>query len=150
MNCETPQLTLMQSWSAMHRNSGRTVGFVNGAFDLLHDGHRHLLAYARAHCDRLVVAINSDASVRRRKGPRRPVQTVARRLHQLYAACRIDADIIFDADDPREILAAVRPDLYVLGSDYRDQPVPGAEYCRQMIFLDRLPGISTTAILSAQ
>jgi D-beta-D-heptose 7-phosphate kinase/D-beta-D-heptose 1-phosphate adenosyltransferase len=51
----------------MHRNSGRIVGFVNGTFDLLHEGHPHLLAYVRAHCDKLVVAINSDASVRRRK-----------------------------------------------------------------------------------
>ena len=130
------------------RNSGLSIGFVNGAFDLLHPGHVHLLAYARARCDRLVVAVNSDQSIRDRKGINRPVQSTIDRRQALYAACRIDTDIIFDAPDPSEILAAVQPDLYVMGSDYRDKPTPGAEHCREIVFVDRLPGLSTTEIIS--
>lgn len=150
MLTETRQLPFLTSWAACQRNSGLTIGFVNGCFDLLHPGHRHLLAYARARCDRLVVAVNSDQSVRDRKGINRPVQSADRRLQVLYAACRIDTDIIFDAPDPSKILAAVQPDLYVLGSDYRGQPIPGAEHCREIVFVDRLPGLSTTEILASR
>ena len=150
MLIETVMLPLLKSWSAWHRNSGRKVGFVNGAFDKLHAGHRHLLAYARANCDRLLVALNSDDGIRRRKGSGRPTQSYHERLMALYAACKIDSDILFDADDPSEILAAVQPDLYVLGSDYRGQIIPGAEHCKEVVFIDRLPGFSTTEIIAQQ
>lgn len=150
MLTETRQLPFLTSWAACQRNSGLTIGFVNGCFDLLHPGHRHLLAYTRARCDRLVVAVNSDQSVRDRKGVNRPAQSTIDRLHALYAACRVDADIIFDAPDPSEILAAVQPDLYVMGSDYRDKVIPGAEHCREIVFVDRLPGLSTTELLESR
>lgn len=148
MPIETAMLTVLQSWSAWQRNSGRTVGFVNGGFDLLHAGHIHVLEYARERCDRLIVAVNSDDGIRRRKGAGRPVQTADERLMTLYSAIRIDSDILFDADDPSEILAAVQPDLYVMGSDYRGQSIPGSVFCKEVVFIDRLPGFSTTEAIS--
>ncbi len=148
MHQESRLLPQIPSWSAWHRDRGQTVGFVNGAFDLLHEGHRWLLQVARANCDWLLVGVNSDASVKLRKGESRPVQTAEARLRALYDVCGIDAGLVFDANDPGEILQALKPDFYFLGSDYRGQSIPGAEFCGQVLFVERLPGISTTSIVN--
>ena len=89
---------------------GRLV-FTNGVFDLLHRGHIDLLAAARACGDALVVGINSDASVRRLKGPGRPVRSAADRAYVLAAVCGVDAAVVFDQDTPLELVLALRPDV---------------------------------------
>ena len=146
MPVETLHLPFLTSWAACQRNGGHRIGFINGAFDLLHPGHLHLLQYVRTRCARVVVALNSDRTIRDRKGPDRPNQPIATRLMAVRAAYHIDVSLEFEAINPIQLLAAVRPDLYVLGSDYRGQAIPGAEFCRQVEFVDRLPEYSTTAL----
>jgi D-beta-D-heptose 7-phosphate kinase/D-beta-D-heptose 1-phosphate adenosyltransferase len=112
------------------RESGLRIGFTNGCFDLLHPGHADLLAFARAGCDRLVVGLNEDASVRRLKGPGRPVQPLASRAAVLGALAAVDLVVPFAEDTPLAALEAIRPDLLVKGADYREDQVVGAALVR--------------------
>jgi D-beta-D-heptose 7-phosphate kinase/D-beta-D-heptose 1-phosphate adenosyltransferase len=106
---------------------GLRVGFTNGCYDLLHPGHVSLLKSAAAECDRLIVAINSDASVRRLKGPTRPVQDERSRAYILGALSAVDLVVVFDEDTPGETIAALKPDLLVKGADWTIQNVVGVE-----------------------
>lgn len=112
---------------AQWQAQGLSVGFTNGCFDLLHPGHLHLLGQAAGECDRLVVGLNSDESIRRLKGPSRPVQTEMDRATLLAALEKVDAVVIFREDTPLELLKALRPDLLVKGQDYTVEQVVGAE-----------------------
>ncbi len=131
------------------RRKGYRVGFTNGCFDLLHPGHIHLLEQARAGCDRLVVGLNSDASVRRLKGASRPVQPEAARAAVLASVAAVDLVVIYGEDTPEETLQALRPDLLVKGADYRMDEVVGAELVHswggRVMLAELLPGFSTTA-----
>ncbi|MBV9748888.1 MAG: D-glycero-beta-D-manno-heptose-7-phosphate kinase [Acetobacteraceae bacterium] len=131
------------------RRKGWRVGFTNGCFDLLHPGHVHLLEQARGACDRLVVGLNSDASVSRLKGTSRPVQPEAARAAVLASLAAVDLVVIFSEDTPEETLRALRPDLLVKGSDYRLDEVVGAELMQswdgRIMLAELLPGFSTTA-----
>ncbi len=98
-----------------------------GCFDLLHRGHIELLEAARALGDGLVVCLNSDASVRRAKGPDRPVVGQEDRARVLAALAAVDAVLIFDEDTPAAVLRELRPEVWVKGSDYADRPLPEAE-----------------------
>jgi D-beta-D-heptose 7-phosphate kinase/D-beta-D-heptose 1-phosphate adenosyltransferase len=109
------------------RRAGRRVVFTNGCFDLLHAGHLDLLHRAAALGDVFVVAINSDASVRRLKGPERPLVPEAERAAMLAALDCVDAVAIFDEDTPEETIRLVRPDVLVKGQDYRLAEVVGRE-----------------------
>jgi D-beta-D-heptose 7-phosphate kinase/D-beta-D-heptose 1-phosphate adenosyltransferase len=112
------------------RAAGLSSAFTNGCFDLLHPGHVALLADARRRCDRLIVAINSDASVRRLKGPERPVQTAAARAEVLAALAAVDAVVVFEEDTPIALLERLRPDLLMKGGDYDLDGVVGADLVR--------------------
>ncbi len=131
------------------RRKGWRVGFTNGCFDLLHPGHIHLLEQARAGCDRLVVGLNSDASVRRLKGATRPVQPEAARAAVLASVAAVDLVVVYGEDTPEETLQALRPDLLVKGADYRLDQVVGAELVHswggRVMLAELLPGFSTTA-----
>jgi D-beta-D-heptose 7-phosphate kinase/D-beta-D-heptose 1-phosphate adenosyltransferase len=131
------------------RQRGWRTGFTNGCFDLLHPGHVHLLEQARSRCDRLVVALNSDASVRRLKGATRPVQSEAARAAVLGSVAAVDLVCIYDEDTPEATLQAIRPDLLVKGSDYTLGTVVGADFVQgyggEVMLADLLPGFSTTA-----
>ncbi len=131
------------------RRMGYRTGFTNGCFDLLHPGHVHLLEQARAACDRLVVGINSDASVRRLKGPTRPVQPEAARAAVLGSLASVDLVCIFDEDTPVSLIGAIRPELLVKGADYTMETVVGADLVKswggKVMLADLLPGHSTTA-----
>src|SRR5690606_9221461 len=100
------------------RRAGLKVGFTNGCFDLLHPGHIHLIEQAQAACDRLVVGLNSDASVKRLKGEGRPVQDEAARAAVLASLAGVDRVVIFAEDTPLELIEALRPDVLVKGADY--------------------------------
>ncbi|MEQ9608554.1 MAG: bifunctional heptose 7-phosphate kinase/heptose 1-phosphate adenyltransferase, partial [Kiloniellaceae bacterium] len=113
---------------ARWRQAGLTVGFTNGCFDLLHPGHISLLEQARKACDRLVVGLNSDASVRRLKGPDRPVQSEAARAIVLSSLAAVDLVILFDEDTPIDLIEAVRPEVLVKGADYRPDQVVGGSF----------------------
>lgn len=137
---------------AAWRGEGLRIGLANGCFDLLHAGHVALLDYARAQCDRLVVAINSDASVARLKGAGRPIHPVADRVRTLLALRSVDAVVIFDADTPFDTIAALEPDVLVKGADYRVADVIGADLVQArggtVALCPLVPGFSTTAVLA--
>ena len=133
------------------RRRGLSVGFTNGCFDLLHAGHVSLLAWARARCDRLVVGLNDDASVRRLKGEGRPVNDVEARRAVLEALRSVDLVLPFAEDTPEVLIRRIAPDLLVKGADYREDQVAGAESVRarggRVELAPLAPGRSTTAML---
>ena len=134
------------------RRQGLRVGFTNGCFDLIHPGHVSLLHQARAACDRLIVGLNSDASVTRLKGPARPVQPEAARATVVASLAAVDAVVLFEDDTPLALIEALRPDLLVKGQDYQRDQVVGADLVESYggrVLLARLePGFSTSATLA--
>ena len=124
------------------------IGFTNGCFDLLHPGHLALLETARSRCDRLVVALNSDASAERLKGPGHPVQAEMARALVLASLSCVDAVVVFDEDTPLEIIRRLRPHLLVKGRDYRPDEVVGADllpaWGGRLLLVDLVPGHSTS------
>jgi D-beta-D-heptose 7-phosphate kinase / D-beta-D-heptose 1-phosphate adenosyltransferase len=133
------------------RRRGLRVGFTNGCFDLLHRGHVKLLSQARAACDRLVVGLNDDASVRRLKGETRPVQDVQSRAEVLAALEAVDLVVVFAQDTPLELIERVEPRVLIKGGDYRREDVVGHELVEaaggETILIDLVPGHSTTALV---
>jgi rfaE bifunctional protein nucleotidyltransferase chain/domain len=103
---------------ALWKRQGKTVIFTNGCYDLLHPGHVRLLEQARGLGDVLILALNSDASVRRMKGPSRPLITELERAAMALALAAVDAVTLFDEDTPRELIAEVLPDVLVKGADW--------------------------------
>jgi D-beta-D-heptose 7-phosphate kinase/D-beta-D-heptose 1-phosphate adenosyltransferase len=136
---------------ASWRNQGLRIGFTNGVFDLLHPGHIKVLAQARATCDRLVVGLNSDASVRRLKGEGRPIQPEAARAEVLAALESVDLVALFEQDTPLDLIRRVRPAVLVKGGDYRRGQVVGRDVVEALggsvVLVDLVPGFSTTRIV---
>ena len=133
------------------RRRGLRVGFTNGCYDLLHPGHVCLLNNAAAECDRLIVAINSDASVRRQKGPSRPVQHESSRACVVGALSSVDMVVIFDEDTPAQAIAALKPELLVKGADYTIKEIVGADTVHaangRVLLVPLVRGQSTTALI---
>ena len=133
------------------KSQGLRVGFTNGCFDLLHPGHVRLLAAARAACDRLVLGLNSDSSVRRLKGEGRPVQPVGARAEVLAALEAVDLVVVFEEDTPLKLIERVKPTVLVKGGDYTRETVVGHEIVEalggEIILIDLVPGHSTTAMV---
>ena len=134
--------------AAALRESGRRIVFTNGCFDLLHPGHVALLGQARASADRLVVGLNSDASVRRLKGNGRPVQREGARATLLASLRSVDAVVFFEQDSPLELIEALAPDVLVKGADYRIETVVGADRVLarggRVVLAELTPGYSTS------
>jgi D-beta-D-heptose 7-phosphate kinase/D-beta-D-heptose 1-phosphate adenosyltransferase len=134
------------------RGQGLEVGFTNGCFDILHPGHVSLLAFARSHCDRLVVALNTDDSVRRLKGPSRPVNTLEQRAQVMAAIRFVDCVVAFGEDTPIEMIKSLMPDVLVKGADYAMSDVVGGDIVQaaggRVILADLVAGQSTTGIIS--
>jgi D-beta-D-heptose 7-phosphate kinase/D-beta-D-heptose 1-phosphate adenosyltransferase len=134
------------------RTRGYKVGFTNGCFDLLHPGHVHLLEQCRAMCDRLIVGINADASVKRLKGASRPVQGEAARAAVLASLASVDLVCMFEDDTPLDILLQIKPDLLIKGADYTIETVVGAKEVEswggKVALAELLPGHSTTATVA--
>ena len=142
------------TWSAAaewrRRQPGRVV-FTNGVFDLLHPGHVDVLVGARARGDWLVVGVNSDASVRRLKGPGRPIRTEAERAYVLAAFEAVDAVVVFEQDTPLELVRQLEPDVIVKGGDYSPATIVGAAEVAarggEVAVIPLTPGQSTTSIV---
>lgn len=138
--------------AAIWRRQGLKVGFTNGCFDLVHPGHLSLLRQARAACDRLIVGLNSDASVSRLKGVGRPAQPEVARALVLAALTDVDLVVVFGEDTPACLIEALRPDVLVKGADYRFEDVVGGAFVRSyggQVVLARIePGYSTSATLA--
>lgn len=130
------------------RRQGLNVGFTNGCFDLIHPGHISILQQSRKACDRLVVGLNSDVSVKRLKGPERPVQNEKARATVLATLNPVDLVVIFGEDTPLELIKALRPNVLVKGADYTIDTVVGAKEVQswggQVVLADLVEGQSTT------
>jgi len=127
------------------------VAFTNGVFDLLHSGHVDLLLAARETADALIVGINSDLSVRRLKGPSRPVRTEAERACVVASIEAVDLVVIFAEDTPLELVKHLQPDVIVKGGDYTEESIVGAAEVRsrggRVVVVPLTPGQSTTSII---
>lgn len=130
-----------------------TVGLANGCFDLLHPGHISLIREAARSCDRLIIALNSNSSVRRLKGERRPVQDESARATLVGAIKGVSAVVVFDEDTPRELIAAIQPDVLVKGGDYTRDRVVGADVVEarggRVVLVDLVTGQSTSRLVAA-
>jgi rfaE bifunctional protein nucleotidyltransferase chain/domain len=129
----------------------RRIVFTNGCFDILHPGHVDLLARARALGDALVLGLNTDASVRRLKGPTRPITKLEDRAYVLCALQSVDYVTAFDEDTPAALIEAVRPDVLVKGGDWPLERIVGRETVQaaggEVLSLPLLPGYSTTVVI---
>lgn len=147
-------------WIRVRQNEGQRIVFTNGCFDLLHAGHVYLLEECRRLGDYLAVGVNSDASVRRLKGPRRPITPLKERLLVLGALAMVDVLVVFPSDSsppegldtdlmdtPYTLLRQLRPDLLVKGGDYTPEEVVGREFAGEVRVVPLLKGHSTTALL---
>jgi D-beta-D-heptose 7-phosphate kinase/D-beta-D-heptose 1-phosphate adenosyltransferase len=134
------------------RRQGLRVGFTNGCFDMLHPGHVRMITEARAACDRLIVALNSDASVKRLKGPERPLQNERARAEVLAALEAVDLVVIFEEDTPLRLIEVIKPNVLVKGRDYTREGVVGHEIVEAAggeVLLDSVvPGFSTTSLIA--
>ena len=138
---------LREQWG----REGRSVGFTNGCFDILHAGHVALLREAASACDRLIVALNSDASVSKLKGPERPVQSETVRAAVMAAVKGVDAVVIFGEQTPAEVIRELQPDVLVKGADYAEDQIVGADIVRarggRIVRVSLVDGQSTTKII---
>jgi D-beta-D-heptose 7-phosphate kinase/D-beta-D-heptose 1-phosphate adenosyltransferase len=136
---------------AAWRAQGFRVGFANGCFDLIHPGHVRLLTEARARCDKLVVALNTDASVQRLKGPTRPLQNETARATVMASLSPVDLVVLFGEDTPLEMIQALRPDVLVKGADYSIDQVVGADLVQgwggKVLLVELQQGHSTTGTI---
>jgi D-beta-D-heptose 7-phosphate kinase/D-beta-D-heptose 1-phosphate adenosyltransferase len=134
------------------RKQGLRIGFTNGCFDILHPGHVKLLTAARGACDRLIVGLNSDASVKRLKGEDRPMQNERARAEVLAALEAVDLVVFFEEDTPIRLITQIKPNVLVKGGDYSRAQVVGHEVVEagggEVMLVDVLPGFSTTSLVN--
>jgi D-beta-D-heptose 7-phosphate kinase/D-beta-D-heptose 1-phosphate adenosyltransferase len=139
------------AFAEQQRAAGKRVVFTNGVFDILHPGHTRYLREARALGDVLIVGLNADASVRRNKGPARPINSEQERAEILMALESVDAVVIFDEDTPAVIIDAVQPDILVKGADWADDAIVGRETVEarggRVVRVPVEKGFSTTSII---
>lgn len=139
-------LTKLKEW----KQQNSKVVFTNGCFDLLHKGHVDYLAKAADMGDKLVIGVNTDASVSKLKGPNRPIQDEQSRLQILASLGFVEAVILFDEDTPYELIQLVQPDILVKGSDYKPEDIVGYDIVTakggEVKTIDFLPGFSTSGI----
>ncbi len=148
-----PVLTTAEAidWRENQAREGRRVVFTNGVFDILHPGHVRYLAEARRHGDALIVAVNSDRSVRAIKGPERPVNPEAERAEIIAALAVVDAAVVFDQDTPQDIIAVIQPDVLVKGADWPADQIVGRDTVEAgggvVVRVPLAEGYSTTNII---
>jgi D-beta-D-heptose 7-phosphate kinase/D-beta-D-heptose 1-phosphate adenosyltransferase len=140
----------LQKQVAAWRVTGKSIAFSNGCFDILHEGHIFSLNEAAKEADKLIIGVNSDASVKRLKGPERPINNEHSRSLILSNLVTVDAVIIFNEDTPKEVIEIITPNILVKGGDYTLENIVGAHWViqngGQVKTIDFLPGYSTSAI----
>jgi len=140
-------LRALQAKLAAARKQGQKIVFTNGCFDILHAGHVSILEFCRSKGDVLVVGLNSDESVRRLKGPTRPVNSQADRALVLAALESVNYVCVFKEDTPYNLIKAIRPDVLVKGGDYKPTEIVGREFAGKVVRFALLKGRSTTGII---
>jgi len=137
--------------TAQAQKNGKKVVFTNGCFDLLHRGHVHLLRQAKAVGDLLIVAVNSDRSVKEIKGLQRPVTSQTDRVELIGALEMVDYIVIFDEPDPYRLIATIKPNVLAKGGDWSAEKIVGADIVEQaggrVTVIPYLPGYSTSEII---
>jgi rfaE bifunctional protein nucleotidyltransferase chain/domain len=140
-----------EAWGAAARRAGKRVVFTNGVFDIVHPGHVRYLRDARALGDALIVAVNSDRSVRANKGPGRPITLEQERAEVLAALAFVDAVVVFDEDTPHEIVGRIQPDVLVKGADWGPDDIVGRDIVEarggRVVRIELAPGFSTTKLI---
>ena len=144
-------LEALREIGAAARASGQTIVFTNGCFDLLHRGHLHILRQAKACGDILIVAVNSDRSVKMIKGPSRPVLAEKDRLELIAALEMVDYVVLFDEPDPYRVIDALRPNVLAKGGDWGIERIIGSDIVEKaggrIVVIPYLKGFSTTKII---
>ena len=134
------------------RKMGYVIGFTNGCFDLLHDGHLHLIREAKKRCDFLIIGLNSDESVKMLKGESRPIENQQQRAKNLSKMEEVDAIAIFNTETPENIIKDLNPDILIKGGDYNKTDIVGSKFVIEnggsVEVIDLLPGFSTTKIIN--
>lgn len=153
MTSKIKNLTELLSALAVHKQQGRKIVFTNGCYDLIHVGHIRCFKEGKKLGDIMVVAVNSDRSVRALKGPRRPIVPQEERAEILAALECVDYVTIFDQDTPREIISLLKPDILVKGGDWTVDTIVGRDiveaYGGKVLSLPLVAGVSTTAMVNA-
>ena len=130
----------------------KIIGFTNGCFDLLHDGHLHLIREAKKRCDFLIIGLNSDESVKMLKGESRPIENQQQRAKNLSKMEEVDAIAIFNTKTPENIIKDLNPDILIKGGDYNKTDIIGSKFVidngGSVEVIDLLPGFSTTKIIN--
>ena len=130
----------------------KVIGFTNGCFDLLHDGHLHLIREAKKRCDFLIIGLNSDESVKMLKGESRPIENQQQRAKNLSKMEEVDAIAIFNTETPENIIKDLNPDILIKGGDYNKTDIVGSKFVIEnggsVEVIDLLPGFSTTKIIN--
>ena len=154
---QTPHIAKQVPWDAAAlavaaaHQGGRRAAFTNGCFDILHAGHVRYLSAARATADMLVVGLNSDASVRRIKGPLRPINPQTLRAEVLAGLACVDWVVLFDAPDPLDLIRHLSPDVLVKGADWPESRIVGADWVKnqggRVVRVELVADISTTALI---
>jgi rfaE bifunctional protein nucleotidyltransferase chain/domain len=139
--------SILASRLARMKRTGKKIVFTNGVYDLLHAGHVTLLAMARRLGDVLVVGLNSDASVRRIKGPRRPIAKEKDRAQVLSALEMVDYVTIFGEDTPYQVIARLKPDILVKGGEYARDKIVGRDLVKKVVTIPMVKGRSTSGII---
>ena len=136
----------------VEKAGGRNTGFTNGCFDILHVGHVRYLAEARKRCDLLIVGLNSSGSVKRLKGPGRPINPQGDRAEVLAALECVDYITIFEEDTPLELIKHITPDMLFKGGDWKEEAIVGGDYVRQhggkVVVVPYVSGYSTTGTIN--
>tara|TARA_B100000029_G_scaffold218865_1_gene216635 strand:+ start:304 stop:774 length:471 start_codon:yes stop_codon:yes gene_type:complete len=130
----------------------KVIGFTNGCFDLLHEGHLHLIREAKKRCDFLIIGLNSDESVKILKGESRPIEDQQQRAKNLSKMDEVDAIAIFNTETPENIIKNFNPDILIKGGDYNKTDIVGSKFVIEnggsVEVIDLLPGFSTTKIIN--
>lgn len=140
--------TQLAAFVKKQKAAGKKIVFTNGCFDILHAGHIKSIEFAKNKGDILVLGLNSDASVKRLKGAKRPINKQADRAILLAALQAVDAVCVFGQDTPLELIKIVRPDVLVKGADYKNKEVVGAEFAGKVVLFPLLKGRSTTNLIN--
>lgn len=150
MNNSTKIISDLENFLSSFDRTNKTIVFTNGCFDLLHEGHLYLLKEAKKSGDILIVAVNSDASVKKLKGETRPIETLEIRLKKLSDLPEVDYVISFADETPLQLIEKIKPTVLVKGGDYSPDNVIGKQYAQQVVIIPLLEGFSTTKIIQTK
>ncbi|MCX5783838.1 MAG: adenylyltransferase/cytidyltransferase family protein [Elusimicrobia bacterium] len=136
------------AWRQKQKKLGKRVVFTNGCFDIIHRGHVRILEYAKGLGDVLVAGLNSDASVKKLKGPGRPINNQKDRAAVLAAFRAVDLVIIFGEETPEKLIKSLKPDILVKGADYKISQIVGRRFAAKVVRMPLVKGYCTTKIIN--